>query len=271
MVSPVRIKGETGTSSTSTPRTVIEVNSPAGVGFTLAGERNQPAFIIDGTLSGFEGSAEWSFVESVTKYGDRRVGWKIPAAESSFEFGLRDKAGVSDLYRLFRKAFADGSIMSVCSYGGVFHSRIEGAMFGDVTSDLSRLRFAQGKVDFRRPDGCWFGEVEEFTGTKSVSVDGDYPLSPSCRLRWDGTASTVKFPTGVTVTFPELGSPRYINLDYGMSAQVTREDGSVDTSVWSGLQGKLFGVTLEPNVPTDWELSAGMVLEVTPRYLSPWR
>ena len=100
-----------------------------------------------------------------------------------------------------------------------------------------------------------------------MSVDGDFPLSPSCRLRWDGTASTVKFPSGVSVKFPALGSPRYINLDYGMSAQVTREDGSVDTNVWSGLQGKLFGVTLEPNVPTDWELSAGMTLEVTPRYL----
>ena len=267
----MRVKGEKGASEDLIPKTVIEVASPAGDAFILAGEYSQPAFIIGGTVSGFESQPEYTRVESVTSYGDRRTGWKLPAVESGFSFGLRDKDGVADLYRRFRRAFADGAVLSVKSYGGVFNSRIEGASFDDVTSDLAQLRFAQGTIKFRRPDGCWLGEPERFNGTTTVSVDGDDPLSPSCRLLWDGSESTVKFPNGVEITFPELGSSRIINLDYGMSAQATREDGSVDTSVWSGLQGKLHGVTLTPNEASSWELSSGMTLEVTPRYLSPWR
>ena len=93
----------------------------------------------------------------------------------------------------------------------------------------------------------------------------------SMRLHWTGEASSVTFPDGRKVTFPKLGAERYINLDFGMAAQVTRPDGTVDTNAWSGINGAIHGMTLAPNEPTEWVLGAGMTLEVTPRYLSPWR
>ena len=255
----------------SFPKTVIEIVPPTGESFILAGGRNQRAFILPDTVSGFETPVEHTYRDSVTSYGDRSVGWKIPAVESSFEFYLRDAADVADVYRRFRRAFRSGSQIVFRSPAGVFYSRIEVPVFTDANRELSTRRSFQGEVSFRRPDGCWLGETEYFTGNATVMVDGDEPLAQSMRLHWTGEASSVTFPDGRKVTFPELGAERYINLDFGMAAQVTRPDGTVDTNAWSGINGAVHGMTLAPNEPTEWVLGAGMTLEVTPRYLSPWR
>ena len=93
----------------SFPRTVIEIVPPTGESFILAGGRNQRAFILPDTVDGFETPVEHTYRDSVTSYGDRSVGWKIPAVESSFEFYLRDIGDVADVYRRFRRAFRSGS------------------------------------------------------------------------------------------------------------------------------------------------------------------
>lgn len=255
----------------SFPKTVIEISPPSGESFILAGGKSQRAFILPDTVSGFETPVEHTFLESVTAYGDRSVGWKIPAVESSFGFYLRDSSGVADVYRRFRRAFRTRSQLVFRSPAGTFYSRVEIPVFTDANRDLATRRSFKGEVSFRRPDGCWFGETEYFTGNATVMVDGDAPLVPSLRLRWSGEESHVTFPDGRRINFPALGAQRLINLDFGMSAQVTRPDGSVDTQVWSGLRGKVHGMTLAPHEVSEWSLGSGMTLEVTPRYLSPWR
>ena len=253
------------------PKTVIEVVPPTGETFILAGGKNQRAFILPDTVKGFETPVEHKYRDSVTSYGNRSVGWKIPAVDSSFDFYLRDPGNVADVYRRFRRAFRSGSRIMFRSPAGVFYSRIEVPVFADANRELATRKSFQGTVSFRRPDGCWLGDTEYFTGNATVMVDGDEPLSPSLRLHWTGAASSVTFPDGRKVTFPRLGAERYINLDFGMSGQVTRPDGTVDTNAWSGVNGLVHGMTLTPNEPTEWVLGAGMTLEVSPRYLSPWR
>ena len=91
------------------------------------------------------------------------------------------------------------------SPAGVFYSRVEVPVFKDANRELSTRRSFQGEVSFRRPDGCWLGETEYFTGKATVMVDGDEPLAQSMRLHWTGEASSVTFPDGRKVTLPELG------------------------------------------------------------------
>ena len=155
----------------SFPKTVIEIVPPTGESFILAGGRNQRAFILPDTVSGFETPVEHTYRDSVTTYGDRSVGWKIPAVESSFEFYLRDVGDVADVYRRFRRAFRPGSRIVFRSPAGVFYSRVEVPVFKDANRELSTRKSFQGEVSFRRPDGCWLGETEYFTGKATVMVD----------------------------------------------------------------------------------------------------
>ena len=57
----------------SFPKTVIEIVPPTGESFILAGGRNQRAFILPDTVSGFETPVEHTYRDSVTSYGDRSV------------------------------------------------------------------------------------------------------------------------------------------------------------------------------------------------------
>ena len=130
----------------SFPKTVIEIVPPTGESFILAGGRNQRAFILPDTVSGFETPVDHTYRDSVTTYGDRSVGWKIPAVESSFEFYLRDVGDVADVYRRFRRAFRSGSRIVFRSPAGVFYSRVEIPVFSDANRELATHKSYQGEV-----------------------------------------------------------------------------------------------------------------------------
>src|SRR5699024_184319 len=154
----------------SFPKTVIEIVPPTGESFILAGGRNQRAFILPDSVSGFETPGEHTYRDSVTSYGDRSVGWKIPAVESTFEIYLGDVGDVAEVCRRFRRAFRSGSRIIFRAATGVFYCRVEAPVCKDANRELSTRKCFQGEVSFRRPDGCWLGETEYFTGKATVMV-----------------------------------------------------------------------------------------------------
>ena len=224
-------------------------------------------------LEGATAQPEFTDYESVNGFGARQGSFKLPPVEVTTEVTITsDVQPVSMQEAEWRRAwshFKDGRI-EVRSRG--VETRWAPARLvamPDIGEELKGLRYFETSVTWRNMKGCWFGEMILLAGEVVLVPAGDLP--PSLRLHWTGEASSVTFPDGRKVTFPELGAERYINLDFGMSAQVTRPDGTVDTNVWSGINGVVHGMTLAPNEPTEWVLGAGMTLEVTPRYLSPWR
>ena len=118
-------------------------------------------------------------------------------------------------------------------------------------------------------DGYWSGGVSAYTDNVTVTTPGDLP--PKLRLKWDGQATNFTLPSGLSVSLAQGPGTRWIDLERGMQGQVTDEDGNVDTGTWSSLRGVLVGETLQPHTKNDFQLGAGLTLEVTPRFLSPWR
>lgn len=258
--------------------TIVEYESPEGELWTLISpelDRSRRVSLNPDGLEGLAGRVEETEVESVTQYGVRGDGWKIPAVESTVSYTVRAPSGeLEQTARAWRRAWDPleaGRLIVRSVHSGRFWCPVSVPSFPDFPHGLHRRRTLDESVTFRNKKGHWFGETERFTGTAVVRPPGDRPLAPSCRLAWDGRATSVTFPSGLTVNLPNIGMERHINLDRGMSGQMTRPDGTVDTGGWSSLQGIVHGVSLRPGVETTWVLGDGIVLEVTPRYLSPWR
>lgn len=239
---------------------------------TIAESKVQRVVMKPGGLEGATAQPEFTDYESVNGFGARQGSFKLPPVEVTTEVTITsDVQSLSAQEAEWRRAwshFKDGRI-EVRSRGEETRwapARLVG--MPDLDEELKGRRYFETSVTWRNMKGCWFGETHPQTGEFELGPTGDLP--PSLRLRWSGEESHVTFPDGRKVNFPVFGSERIINLDFGMSGQVTKPDGTVDTNVWSGLQGKVQGMTLTPHETYEWVLGAGMMLEVTPRYLSPW-
>lgn len=284
MVSPIRVTGNVTVANSPGLNSIPEAGShifyisPSGERYGLnypsvAESKVQRVVLKPGGLEGATARPEFTDHESVNSFGARQSSFKLPPIEVTTEVVITaDVQPVSMQEAEWRSDwshFNDGRI-EVRSRGEETRwapARL--VAMPDLDRELKGLRYFETSVTWRNMKGCWFGEMRPFTGAVEFTPGGDFP--PSMRLRWTGEASSVKFPDGRSVVFPALGAERIINLDFGMSAQVTRPDGTVDTNTWSGINGAVHGMSLEPNEPTEWVLGDGMTLEVSPRYLSPWR
>ncbi|OFT46980.1 hypothetical protein HMPREF3158_05405 [Corynebacterium sp. HMSC06G04] len=220
------------------------------------------------------GGVDFASAESVTRYGSRVLGMKVPAFTGSLDVVVRpgpDESVVETL-RDWRNAwsyFEDGKLKVIARDGGEREARVRLVEFGEVEVDPSGVTLIEDSVQYRCLDGYWTGGVVTYTGNVTVTTPGDLP--PKLRLRWDGQTTAFSLPSGLSLSLATGPGVRWIDLERGMQGQVTDEDGNVDTGTWSSLRGVLVGETLQPHTKNDFQLGAGLTLEVTPRYLSPWR
>ena len=236
--------------------------------------RGQEVFLPEGGWDDGEAAVDFVEQETVGRFGAGVRGWKVPAFDGELSLWIKgDKRPTVQAWQRWQRAwsaFKPFGQLRVMSEAGVNRyanvklrgfSKPEFFPRGDVLMEHS--------VSYRCLDGCWFGEVEKFTGTVSISAGGDLP--PLLRLRWDGQATSVRFPAGNTVLLSSIGAERWINLDRGYMGQITDVDGNVDSQAWSVLRGVIGGVEIAPDEVANFELGVGLTLEVTPRFLSPWR
>ena len=220
------------------------------------------------------GGVDFASVESVTRYGSRVAGMKVPAFTGSLDVVVRpgpDESAMETLrdWRNSWSYFDDGLLKVVARDGGNREARVRLVEFAEVPFDPSGVTLIEDSVQYRCLDGCWSGGIRTYTGNVTVTVPGDLP--PKLRLKWDGRSTDFTLPSGLTVSLGSGPGTRWIDLERGMQGQVTDEDGNVDTGTWSSLRGVLVGETLQPHTKNDFQLGAGLTLEVTPRFLSPWR
>lgn len=255
----------------------VSYSSPQGHGFELLsppgeGRRRRPVNIPEGGLDGLVSSLDFTDVESVTRYGARQVDFKTSPLEFDLPVVVTNADKPLDAqdqdWRQAWSPFKDGKLTVVNVAG---QNRWTPVRLSSITAPphlLHRKRAVEVTVSARAMSGCWFGATQRYFDTVTLLPVGTLP--PSLRLKWDGSATSVTFPDGRTVNLPAITGTRFINLDYGYSGQVTFENGLVDSVVWSQLRGLVTGLTLTPHEPANFVLGAGLSLEVTPRYLSPW-
>jgi len=234
----------------------------------------QEVFLLEGGWDGGEAAVDFTEQETVGRYGTGVRGWKVPAFDGELSLWIRgDKRPTSQVWQRWQRAwsgFAPFGQLRVMSEAGV--NRYANVQLRSFSKPEVFPRGASGidhSVSYRCLDGCWYGEVERFTGEVNVAAGGDLP--PLLRLRWDGRATSVRFPAGNTVSLSSIGAERIINLDRGYMGQITDADGNVDSQSWSVLRGVIGGVEIAPGEVANFKLGAGLTLEVTPRFLSPWR
>ena len=282
MVTPIRIIG--GENRPSMPiyeGLTVEYVSPSGEVWELTspdGDRHRDVFIQPGGISGVSGKVTWDEAETVNQYGTRRTGkdnFRTTPLDVDLKLALRCAPGEMEaLYRRFSQAFdfySPGKLRFRSTLGGEFWAWVTDPTFPDWEDNLTRRRMMEFPLSLRVLEGHWYGALESYSGEVTFVAKGDRPLVPVCRFRWDGSATTFKIPDQLQVTLPAISEPRYISLERGMVGQVTRMDGSVDTALWSQLMGRVHGISLMPGTESTWQMGAGMTLEVSPRYLSPWR
>ena len=284
MVRPIRIAGledYTGALDFDSPPLgglQVSYTSPHGEVWglhypTVKESEVQRVVLKESGLEGATAQLEETTVESVNQFGSRMAGFTLPAFDVTSEVVITsDVLSLDKQEREWRASwsvFKPGKMTVVARDGANRWTPARLVSMPDVPYELRRRRYWETSVTWKLASGCWFGATQRYFDTVTLVAPGDLP--PSLRLRWTGEESHVTFPDGRKVNFPVFGSERIINLDFGMAGQVTRPDGTVDTNVWSGLQGKVHGMSLTPHELTEWDLGPGMTLEVTPRYLSPWR
>lgn len=280
-LSPIRITGgEPAVGEVPPAGVVVEYEPSAGTIWVLSADddRYRNIFLQPGGISGLRGGVEWDESESVNQYGVRRTGrqnFRTPPLDISLTLGLRAARGeMESLVRRWDQAwsFFETGKLRLRSAGLEFWTPVVDPVFPDWPDNLTSRRYLEVAMSCRALKGHWFGKTTTFgAGTFSVAAEGDAPLVSSCRLVWDGQSTTFKVPGGQTVDLQAVSGQRFISLDRGMTGQVTTADGVVDSATWSTLLGKVHGVSLDPGSVTQWQLGAGLTLEVTPRYLSPWR
>ena len=234
----------------------------------------QEVFLPEDGWDGGESELDFIEAETVGRFGSNVRGWKAPAFDGELSLWLRgDKRPTAQVWKQWQHAwssFPQFGQLRVMSEAGV--NRYANAKLRGFSKPkfFPRGRVAmEHAVSWRCLDGCWYGEVERFTGNVALSAGGDLP--PLLKLKWDGRATSVRFPAGNTVSLSSIGAERVINLDRGYMGQVTDVDGNVDSQSWSVLRGVIGGVEIAPDEVAHFELGEGLTLEVTPRFLSPWR
>lgn len=280
-VSPVRIVGAgQPPGRASGAGLVVEFHTADGQVWDLYGDhvRSLEAFLAPDALDGLQGLVEWDRVESVGRFGVRKTGprnFRVPGFDFTLRVTLRafERGGLPDVARRWFDAwsFAEPGRLVIRSDYGTRWAWVESPGLPSWPNSLADRRVWEMDMGVSVPEGHLWGDVTTFVGGHvQVRAGGDAPLNPWCQVWWDGRATTVTLPHGQVVDLPPVGSPRVINLDRGMSGQVTHEDGVVDTAVWSALRGMVQSVTLSPGGVSSWHVGPGVELRVTPRFLSPW-
>lgn len=282
MVNPVRFgSGYSGFTMPEEPGYKITYTAPHRPGETfilhsmLDAEADEQRVVLkESGFGGGFGEVDFSSSESVTRYGSRVVGSKVPAFDGELDVVVRPGPddSVMETLRDWRNAwsyFEDGKLKVVARDGGNREARVRLVSFAEVELDPSGARLIEDSVRYRCLDGYWSGGVSTYTGNVTVTTPGGLP--PKLRLKWDGRSTSFTLPSGLRVSLAQGPGTRWIDLERGMQGQVTDEGGNVDTGTWSSLRGVLVGETLQPHTKNDFQLGAGLTLEVTPRFLSPWR
>lgn len=282
MVNPVRFgSGFSGFDLPDPPGYKITYTAPhhPGEQFILhsmldAEADEQRVVLKENGFGGGFGEVDFSSAESVTRYGSRVVGSKVPAFDGELDVVVRPGPddSVMETLRDWRNAwsyFDDGLLKVVARDGGNRQARVRLVSFGEVELDPSGTRLIEDSVRYKCLDGYWAGGIRTYTGNVTVTAPGDLP--PKLRLKWDGRSTSFTLPSGLRISLAQGPGTRWIDLERGMQGQVTDEGGNVDTGTWSSLRGVLVGETLQPHTKNDFQLGAGLTLEVTPRFLSPWR
>ena len=232
----------------------------------------QRVVMAPGGMDGASVSPDFTDEESVNQFGARQASFRLPPFEVTT--GVTITSDVQPLafqerdWRRSWSFFKDGRMTVVGRDGQNRWTPARLVAMPDVDRELMGERYFETEVKWRSMKGIWFGPIREYLGTVTIYPPGD--VWPSLRLKWDGSATSVTFPTGQTVHLPQIAGERFINLDYGYSGQVTYPDGKPDSAAWSALQGLVGGITIEPYEAASFTLGDGLALEVTPRYFSPW-
>lgn len=281
MVVPVRFgTGGFGMDVPDLPGYKITYTAPHSPGETfilhsmLDAEADEQRVVLkENGFTGGAGTVDFDLVESVNRFGSRTAGFRVPSFEGSLDVSVRPgPSGLPDTLRDWRRAwshFDEGLLKVVARDGGNREAHVRLVGFSDVPVDPAGATVHEETVSYRCLDGYWRGPMMRREGVFEVAVPGDLP--PLLRLRWDGSATSFRLPSGLRVSLTRAAGTRFINLERGMQGQVTREDGTVDSLTWSSLRGVLVGETLTPYRLYSFELGEGLELRATPRYLTPWR
>lgn len=254
----------------------ITVVAPSGDQFVISDpklHRQQSVVLLAEGFGGGEGKIDHTTQEAVTRYGVRRTGFKVPPISGSLNVLVTDD--VEDLSVAFRRWRAAWSYTQPgklkVEWRDGHTSEIEVVLAGadPLPSSFVGLHVMEDQIEWENFSGVWSGGVRTYAGNVTVTVPGDLP--PKLRLKWDGRSTSFTLPSGLRVSLGSGPGTRWIDLERGMQGQVTDADGNVDTGTWSSLRGVLVGETLQPHTKNSFQLGAGLVLEVTPRFLSPWR
>ena len=260
----------------------VTYTSPTGEVWLLAGtgygvpDANQRVVLLEGGFTGGVANPDVTLNDSPTGLGQWAGEFTLPPLEGELSVVIMDTpVNAGRTFRNWRRSwtpFNDGVLKVIDRAGGNYWTpaRLVPGGLGTVDLDPTYRRAIPDEVGWRGLEGCWYGVPKTYTGTAKVVPLGD--MRPSLRLRWDGSPATVMLPTGQQVTLPDITRGSYfIDLNRGMSGHVTNEAGETVVAAWAALRGLILGVTLTPHVPTTWILNEGVTLEVTPRYLTPWR
>ncbi|MGJ4169980.1 hypothetical protein [Corynebacterium macclintockiae] len=253
----------------------ITVVAPSGDMFVIADYRRPKQSVIllaEGFGEG-DGTVEFTTHESVNRYGVRRTGWKVPAITGTLKVLVTsDEMELSQAFRRWRAAwsrFKPGKLRVEWRDGATSEIDVYLHDAPSLPSSFVGLRSMQDEIQWKSNGGVWTGSKQSYMGTFTKAFQGDLP--PSLCLRWDGQATSFTLPSGMSVNLSKAPGERVINLDRGMQGQVTTPAGEVDSATWSALRGVLTGETLTPHQEYAFSLGSGLTLEVTPRFLSPWR
>ena len=254
----------------------ITVVAPSGDQFVISDpklHRQQSVVLLEEGFDGGEGKVDHTTQEAVTRYGVRRTGFKVPPISGSLKVLVTDHVeDLSVAFRRWRAAWSytqPGKLKVEWRDGHTSEIEVVLAGANPLPSSFVGLHVMEDQIEWENFSGVWSGGVRTYAGNVTVTVPGDLP--PKLRLKWDGQATNFTLPSGLSVSLGSGPGTRWIDLERGMQGQVTDEDGNVDTGTWSSLRGVLVGETLQPHTKNDFQLGAGLTLEVVPRFLSPWR
>lgn len=254
----------------------ITVVAPSGDQFVISDpklHRQQSVVLLEEGFDGGEGKVDHTTQESVTRYGVRRTGFKVPPISGSLKVLVTDHVeDLSVAFRRWRAAWSytrPGKLKVEWRDGHTSEIEVVLAEAAPLPSSFVGLHVMEDQIEWENFSGVWSGGVRTYAGNVTVTVPGDLP--PKLRLKWDGRSTSFTLPSGLRVSLGSGPGTRWIDLERGMQGQVTDEGGNVDTGTWSSLRGVLVGETLQPHTENDFQLGAGLTLEVTPRFLSPWR
>lgn len=254
----------------------ITVVAPSGDQFVISDpklHRQQSVVLLEEGFDGGEGKIDHQTHETVTRYGVRRTGFKVPPISGSLNVLVTDHVeDLSVAFRRWRAAWSytrPGKLKVEWRDGHTSEIEVVLAEAAPLPSSFVGLHVMEDQIEWENFSGVWSGGIRTYAGNVTVTVPGDVP--PKLRLKWDGRSTSFTLPSGLTVRLGSGPGTRWIDLERGMQGQVTDEDGNVDSGTWSSLRGVLVGETIQPHTKNNFQLGAGLTLEVTPRFLSPWR